>query len=128
MPLRVIVVWAMPALTKHRGFTTGTGRVLDRERKILKKGLKEFLPGPEDPLTGSAHNLANYQLFSKNQVHSFNSVNLHIQINTSFNLDCMARRPQKVHKIGHISIAVTKKFHTLHLKKIRLKFLIWLIN
>ena len=60
-----------------------------------------------------AHKLAKYQYF-------FNSsVNLHIlclfQLNISLNMDFMAKKHQKVHKTGHISvfnfypIAVTKK-------------------
>ena len=50
-PLRVIMVGAMPALTKNPGSETSTTRLLERERKMPKKGPKEFLPGPQDPLT-----------------------------------------------------------------------------
>ena len=52
MLLRVIMVGAMPALTKNPGFATGTGRLLERERKMLKKSFDEFLPVFQDPLAG----------------------------------------------------------------------------
>ena len=40
-----------------------------RERKMLKKGLVEFLPGSQDPLAGSAH-------LQKSEYFSFFQLNL----------------------------------------------------
>ena len=37
---------AMPALTKNTGFATVTGRLLERERKMLKKGPMDFYQAP----------------------------------------------------------------------------------
>ena len=71
-----------------------------------------------------AHKLAKYQYFQWNQLYSFSTINLHnlctFQLNISLNVDFMAIKPQKVHKIGHISvcnfypIVATKKVHTLN--------------
>ena len=64
-------------------------------------------------------NWPNINIFQGNQLYSFSTINLHnlcvFQLNISLNVDLMAKKPQKVHKIGHISvcnfypIVVTKK-------------------
>ena len=43
IPLRLIVVGAMPALTKN----PGAGPLLERERKMLKKGPRNFDQAPK---------------------------------------------------------------------------------
>ena len=55
IPHQVIMVGTMPTLTKNLSFDTGTGHLLERERKLLKKGPEKFLPGPQDPLTGPVY-------------------------------------------------------------------------
>ena len=70
-----------------------------------------------------AHKLANYQYSSMKPslfvyYYQFTYILCMFQLNISLNVYFMAIKPQKVHKIGHISvcnfypIVITKKFHT----------------
>ena len=62
------MVGAMSALSKNLSFATGTGRLLEREIKMLKKGTEEFVPGPQDPLAGHVYN--NIKNWLKNVVNN----------------------------------------------------------